>query len=198
LYVAGDVTDGVVSDKAIALANGRLDGLILNAGILTVSRIANTTADEFRHTFNVNFFSVVDLVSKAIPVLRKQKGRVVFVSSGAGVSHYRSWGAYGGSKAALNHFAGTLAAEEPEIFSISVEPGVVDTDMQGQIRGTESHKTEMGSDFHNRFTSLKEKGMLAKPEAPAAIIANLAIRGGPEELNGMTIRYSDDKLREYR
>ena len=34
----------------------------------------------------------------------------------------------------MNHFASTLAVEEPEITSVAVEPGVVDTDMQGMLR----------------------------------------------------------------
>jgi hypothetical protein len=39
----------------------------------------------------------------------------------------------------LNHLAGTLAVEEP-IFSISVEPGVVDTQMQVNIREQRKYK----------------------------------------------------------
>ena len=34
----------------------------------------------------------------------------------------------------MNHFASTLAVEEPEITSIAIRPGVVDTDMQGVLR----------------------------------------------------------------
>lgn len=49
----------------------------------------------------------------------------MFVSSGAAVTPYLAWGAYGAMKAALNHLAMTLAAEEPEIRSISVRPGVI-------------------------------------------------------------------------
>lgn len=34
----------------------------------------------------------------------------------------------------MNHLAATLAVEEPDIFSISVDPGVMDSDMQKEIR----------------------------------------------------------------
>ena len=34
----------------------------------------------------------------------------------------------------MNHLTSTLAIEEPEITTIAVEPGVVDTDMQGILR----------------------------------------------------------------
>lgn len=60
----------------------------------------------------------------AIPHLRQTKGRIINVSSGAATGHYASWGAYGSSKAAMNHFTATLAVEEPDITSVAVRPGV--------------------------------------------------------------------------
>lgn len=68
------------------------------------------------------------LVSAALPVLRKRgggEGRVVFVSSGAAVTGYQGWGAYGASKAALNHLCVTLAAEEEGVIAVAVRPGVI-------------------------------------------------------------------------
>lgn len=50
---------------------------------------------------------------------------MVFVSSGAAVTGYQGWGAYGAAKAAMNHLSMTLAAEEPDITSIAVRPGVI-------------------------------------------------------------------------
>lgn len=70
----------------------------------------------------------------AIPILHESYGCVVFTSSGASTGAYSTWGAYGASKAAINHFARQLAVEEPKVISIAVRPGVVDTDMQRQIR----------------------------------------------------------------
>lgn len=64
-------------------------------------------------------------VKESIVELRKSKGRVVFVSSGAAVTGYQGWGAYGASKAAMNHLSTTIAAEEPDITSISIRPGVI-------------------------------------------------------------------------
>ena len=56
-------------------------------------------------------FSVA-FVKSAIPYLRETKGNVIMTSSGAASNGYGSWGAYGSSKAAMNHLAMTLAAEE--------------------------------------------------------------------------------------
>ncbi|KAG5459558.1 MAG: hypothetical protein BJ554DRAFT_28, partial [Olpidium bornovanus] len=84
--------------------------------------------------FDVNLFAVFLLTQKALPHLRKQRGRVVMVSSGAANKAYVGWSAYCCSKAALNMLTENLAAEEPEIASVAVRPGVVETEMQKIIR----------------------------------------------------------------
>ena len=59
---------------------------------------------------------------------------IISVSSGAANRVIRTACAYCASKAALTHFKRVLAAEEPRITSISIRPGVVDTDMQAVLR----------------------------------------------------------------
>lgn len=128
-YLSGDLADSSVCRAAVVQAvatYGRLDGVIVNHGVLEpVARVADADVDAWKAAFNVGFFGVVSLVKEAIPELRKSKGRVVFVSSGAAVTGYEGWGAYGSSKAALNHLATTLASEEKEITSVSIRPGVI-------------------------------------------------------------------------
>lgn len=63
-------------------------------------------------------FSVA-FVKSAIPYLRETKGNVIMTSSGAASNGYGSWGAYGSSKAAMNHLAMTLAAEEKVCLQLS-------------------------------------------------------------------------------
>jgi NAD(P)-dependent dehydrogenase (short-subunit alcohol dehydrogenase family) len=56
--------------KAIDLAlNGfsRLDGLILNHGTLSAKRVSESTPEEWRAAFDVNFFSVLAFVSLPFP-----------------------------------------------------------------------------------------------------------------------------------
>lgn len=137
-YVTGDLsleeTSKAVIKKAID-TYGHIHGVVLNAGILDpVSSIADASLDAWKRLYNINVFSPLCLTSKAIPYLRFTEGRVVFVSSGASTSNYHGWGAYGSSKAAINHIAASVHIEEPQLFSISIAPGVVDTDMQVDIR----------------------------------------------------------------
>ena len=51
------------------------------------------------------------------------------ISSDAAVEHYEGWGAYGASKAALDHLVGTFAAEQPACGGTRVDPGDMRTAM---------------------------------------------------------------------
>jgi len=61
----------------------------------------------------------------------RRRGLVVHVSSDAAVSAYPRWGAYGVSKAALDHLSRSWAAELEEhgVRVLSVDPGEMDTRM---------------------------------------------------------------------
>lgn len=123
----------------------------------------------------------MDQIKAALPSLRKTKGNIVLVSSGAAVGAYATWGAYGASKAVLNHVATTLAVEEPDVTTTSIRPGVVDTDMQRELR--EVHHTIMDKKDAEKFATLKSGGKLLTPEQPGHVLAKLAI-DSPKELSG--------------
>lgn len=137
-YVTGDLVQEETSKAVIKKAidtYGHIHGVVLNAGVLDpVSSCANANIDAWRRLYEINVLSPLSLASKAIPYLRFTEGRLVFVSSGASTKNYHGWAAYGSSKAAINHVAASIAVEEPQLFSISIAPGVVDTDMQVDIR----------------------------------------------------------------
>ncbi|KAL8834029.1 MAG: hypothetical protein Q9170_003960 [Blastenia crenularia] len=174
---AGDLADLSLAEKSVEIANedfGRLDALILNHGILEpATRISNSDPDAWRKCFDVNFFSLVAIIKAAIPSLRKTNGRVVFTSSGASTKAYSTWGAYGASKAAMNHLNLTLAAEEPSLTCMSIRPGVVDTQMQMDVR--DKHSALMDEKDVSKFHNLHQEGKLIKPEQPGHVIAKLAL-----------------------
>lgn len=91
------------------------------------------------------------------------------MSSGAARRAYQGWSAYGSSKAALNSLSTHLAFEEKDITSVAVEPGRVDTDMQGQIRS--SGQDSMDRAQYDTFIDAFEQGQLLKPEQPGNVIA---------------------------
>lgn len=124
-------------------------------------------------------------VREALPHLRRSKGRIVFTSSGAGVHAYSCWGAYGAAKAAQNHLALTLAVEEPDVVTVAVRPGMVDTDMQVEL--TEVYHDKMDEKDRERFRKLKREGALLRPEQPGNVMARLVLEAG-KELSGRFVR----------
>lgn len=93
---------------------GGLDALILNAGIVgPLAKIADLDDLELDEVLSINFRANVALVKAALPALhRSPGGRIVFVSSTAGLFGIKGRAAYAASKGALNAFALTLAAEQ--------------------------------------------------------------------------------------
>lgn len=85
----------------------------------------------------------------------------------------------------MNHLALTLGVEEPDVITISIRPGVVNTAMQQDIR--EKHSASMQEKDVARFHQLYEEGSLLKPEQPGHVIAKLAL-DGPKELSGKFLR----------
>ncbi|CAN9100451.1 unnamed protein product [Alternaria alternata] len=199
--LAGDMSDASLPEKAVALANekwGRLDSLIINHGSLDpVKKVADTSAEEWRKGFDVNVFSAVGLIQAALPSLRKTQGRILLTSSGAATSAYQGWGCYGAGKAVLNHLALTLSVEEPSVTTISIRPGVVDTEMQRKIR--EVHHERMSGKDREKFSGLKSDGGLLKPEQPGYVIARLAV-GGDEvkSFNGKFLSWNDESLDKFQ
>ena len=78
----------------------------------------------------------------------------------------------------------TLAVEEPDVTTVSVRPGVVDTDMQVEVRG---HNSVMDAKDAQKFKSLHEDGKLLKPEQPGTVMARLAVQA-EKGLSGKFLR----------
>lgn len=177
--------------------------MVVNHGVLEpLKRLANSTVEEWKKHYDVNVFSGLGLVSpfphvlpsgaltppqlkEAIPALRKSKGCVVWVSSGAATSPYAAWGAYGSSKAAAHSVTTHLAVEEPDITAVSISPGRVDTDMQKLIREVGD---EMNQEERRTFSDAFTKGELGTPEGVAVTYARFVVEPR-RELSGKLVKY---------
>jgi NAD(P)-dependent dehydrogenase (short-subunit alcohol dehydrogenase family) len=127
--------------------------------------------------------------------LRKTKGSIVWVSSGAASNAYQSWTAYGSSKAAMNSLSAQLAAEEPDVTSVAVAPGRVDTDMQAIIRSEGS--ASMDKATYDNFVDAFTTGKLLKPEQPGNVMARLA--ASPDQsLSGKFVNWNSPELKQYQ
>ena len=173
---------------------GRMDALINNAGLLgPIARVADADPDAWRYNLEVNLLGPFFLTRAALPHLRIAGGRVVNISSGAAVKSVRGWSAYCVAKAGLTHFTRILAEEEPDVISVAVRPGVVDTRMQEMIR--EEGPGAMSEDKVNYFQALKSENKLEPPSVPARSVAWLALHA-PREMNGEFVEYDDPRIAE--
>lgn len=108
MTVIGPSTNETALTDAISTfikAHNRLDGLVLNAGVLEpLGPISDESVplNAWKSHFDVNFFSLIPALQASLPTLRSTHGRVLLVSSGAAVGGVAGWGPYNASKAALN------------------------------------------------------------------------------------------------
>lgn len=139
--------------------------LINNAGLVgPIARGGDYPAEEVGRALAVNLQTPILLANDLLRLAPAGVPlRILSISSGAAVNVYPGWGIYGASKAGLDHFSRHLAAEQAGRVNgariVALYPGVVDTDMQADIRASSE------DDFPNRarFDALKRDGALTSP-----------------------------------
>lgn len=99
-----------ISELCIEL--GSADVAIHNACRCTFAREEDTSLAEYREVFDVNYYGALRLVKCVLPWMQAQKrGRVIFVSSGVGITGFPGVSAYASTKAALEALAKCLNLE---------------------------------------------------------------------------------------
>lgn len=98
--------------------------------------------------------------------------RILNISSGLGRRAMAGSAAYCAVKAGLDHLSRALALEEPGVGVVSLAPGVIDTDMQIQLRGADPARFPE----QTRFQGLKDGGQLQTAEATAAAIVRFLLQ----------------------
>ncbi|MEO6278054.1 SDR family NAD(P)-dependent oxidoreductase [Roseateles sp.] len=98
--------------------------------------------------------------------------RILNISSGLGRRAMAGSAAYCAIKAGLDHLSRALALEVPDVGIVSLAPGVIDTDMQLQLRGADPARFPE----QTRFQGLKDGGQLQTAEATATAIIQFLAR----------------------
>lgn len=136
LGVAADVSDPEAVDAAFARVEqelGRVDILVLNAGIFIVEPFVETTLDNWRKTLDINLTGGFICAQRALPaMLDAGYGRVVAVGSSAGITGGANrCAAYAASKAGAMCLAKSIANEHARdgITSNAIAPTLIDTAM---------------------------------------------------------------------
>jgi NAD(P)-dependent dehydrogenase (short-subunit alcohol dehydrogenase family) len=96
--------------RSVLEAEGAIDLLINNAAQDPGVRLIDITENDFRHTFDVNFFAPVAATLAVLPsMLERGRGTVINVSSDGGRLPSPGPGAYPSSKAALSAFTESVS-----------------------------------------------------------------------------------------
>ena len=139
LGIGLDVTDEDAFRSAAARTVeelGRLDGLVNNAGVLSMGPAFNDELDDWRRQMEVNVLGVATGCKAAAALMKTLGGgSIVNVASNAGKVGYPNMAAYNASKAAVINLTRSLAAEwaEHHINVNAVCPGGVATPMLSDV-----------------------------------------------------------------
>ena len=156
--LAGEtVKDFVASAQSLLLIN--------NAGMLQpVGRVEMQDAAAIARTVSLNVAAPLMLTSGIAAQMKGRPCRVLHISSGAGRHAYPGWSIYCATKAALDQHASVIALDHsPGLKICSVAPGVVDTDMQTEVRAIPPEQFPM----RERFIKMKNEGTLTPPSVAA-------------------------------
>ena len=134
--IAVDISTEAGLKKIISVSKDQngIDGLINNAAILINKSFKELTVEEWRHHFEVNLFSVVNLIQSLLPYFNKNAHILNIGSMGGyqGSIKFKGLCAYSGSKAALANLTESLALElsNDQIRVNCLALGTVSTEMQ--------------------------------------------------------------------
>ncbi len=197
--IAADITDDAQVEAAyqkVLLAKGRIDWLINNAGLSQRALIADTSMQTERAIMELDYFSQVFLTKTVLPTFLAQKsGRIVFVSSVAGLLGTQYRASYSAAKAAIHMWANSLRAEVAAqgVDVSELFPGFVKTNVSinaldgaGKPQGYDNDATANGLEADD-FARQSVQALLAGQEY-------VVIGGSKEKLGVWVSRLSPKTL----
>jgi benzil reductase ((S)-benzoin forming) len=154
-------------DEVVAISNAAILG--------PVGPVENARPDDIAAHLDTNVVSAILFARAFVATFQDLDCTKTFVniSSGAAAKGYAGWSLYCASKAAMENFVRSVALEQSArrhpINAISVNPGVMDTDMQAAVRASRIE------DFPSldRFLGLHRDGLLNTPAEVAVRIADV-------------------------
>ena len=181
LDVASDASVAACAAAVMERA-GRIDVLVNNAGYLLGGAVEEATLYQAKAQFETNFFGAFRVMKAFLPAMRAAgSGRIINVTSLAGVVPLPFWGFYNASKFALEGLTETLRYEvQPLGISVSaVEAGMIRTRLY-----TDDHRTTpiavydpWRRRFQKKMDEFEAKG--PGPEVVAAAVAKAAAAKQP-------------------
>jgi NAD(P)-dependent dehydrogenase (short-subunit alcohol dehydrogenase family) len=176
-----DVTDDNSVKNAvdhIISEAGRIDVLVNNAGYGLGGALEDLSMEEIKSQYETNLFGLIRVTQAVLPTMRKQSsGRIVNLSSGAGIFGYPGGSAYVSTKFAVEGLSESIAYElEPfGIKVILIEPGFIRTNFTNAMA-----VAKKAQDPASPYSELMQKIMasaseLAKNASDAELVANIIL-----------------------
>lgn len=198
LAIPTDVSDIVQVDYLLVLtlrAFNRIDILVNNAAVVQpLGKVWETSPKAWQQAIAVNLIGPYLCTRAVLPhMLERGSGRIINISSGAAETNLAGASAYTASKAALERFSGTLAAEvaDSDVVVTTLRPGIVDTAMQTEMRQTPAQRfplVDLWQEWH-------QTGKLRPVSEPAQAILWLASHFA-KNANGQLVSLDDVTFRE--
>ena len=193
ISIRADVTDSRVVENMVQQVErelGPVDILVNNAGIFgTPGPIWEADPEEWRHVFDVNLYGVF-LCTRAVlkGMIERQRGRIINVASGAGLSPIANGHAYCISKAALLRLTECVSAETQAhgISTFVINPGSVGTAMTHYLIESDAGRT-----YIPWYRELILAGGDVSADLSASLVTVLA-SGKADKLSGRYLDIADD------
>ncbi|HET8661719.1 MAG TPA: SDR family NAD(P)-dependent oxidoreductase [Micromonosporaceae bacterium] len=144
------------AELALALRGATGAVLLHNAAVVEpIGRVGELAPEQVARAVTVNLTAPM-LLTNAFLAAAGRPAQVLFISSGAARRVIEGWSAYCATKSGGEMFFAVLAAEAGGVTVASVNPGVMDTPMQGAIRAATFPE-------RGRYEGLHARGELADP-----------------------------------
>ena len=169
-----DVTSSESISKAVDVVNRvstdlnlPLIAIVNNAGIaLTQQPLEKTDQSEIRRVFDTNVFGAIDVTQQFLPTIRQSHGRIIMISSLAGIIAGPMTSTYAASKRALESYSDSLRRElAPFQISVSViEPGYIQSNIiinsnnnsNGKHESNTMSSPSAGDDSYDRYVAMQK------------------------------------------
>lgn len=145
------------------------------ATVQPITQAHKMSSDDLIHHYQVNVVAPMTLINHYLQFASNRDITCygVTVTSGAAERPIYGWSAYCSSKASINMYTQTVALEQASLKTnhkvIAFNPGVMDTDMQRDIR---EHDVESFQDVET-FRAYKKNNQLRDPDIIGAILVNI-------------------------
>lgn len=175
LAIQGDVSnlnDLVRIYKSVESKLGKIDILVVNAGVYVIGPLAEFTEEMFDKVSGINFKGAFFSVQKALPVLNNGAS-IVLISSVVNQKGIPNHAAYAATKAAVRSLARSFSAEllDRKIRVNTITPGPIDTPVFDSVTGSAEESKAMAEAMGN-FTPLKRLGSPDEIASAATYLAS--------------------------